>query len=288
MANIASVEGYSTTLARWQAENTALLSEGHDKRSNLEKSITLSLGSPRISSSPDAKNLISLLSLLPDGIRPEDILAGKVPIPNVHQCQSVLIRTSLAYVDVKGRLKALSPVREYIKRAYPPSNSLSRPLRTYFQELLEVWESKRQLSSGNLAPQLVSNLGNIHQLILEGLFTEDKSAWITIGDTIITLVSLSSIVLKGGTPLSQKLPHLIEETGDAALRWRYAREILAHSNAYHSLIQDPETLIEEGVQYFNKGTHPISEGDGVSAVNCPNTKCCQYSCQFLQCCGMAL
>ncbi|KAJ7854595.1 P-loop containing nucleoside triphosphate hydrolase protein, partial [Mycena leptocephala] len=121
MANIASFEGYTSTLARWQIENTALLSAGYDKRSNLEKSITHSLTSPRISSSPHAKNLISLLSLLPDGIRPEDILAGRVPIPGVRQCQSVLVGTSLAYRDVKGRLKLLSPVREHIRRVYPPS-----------------------------------------------------------------------------------------------------------------------------------------------------------------------
>ncbi|KAJ7928345.1 hypothetical protein B0H13DRAFT_2311624 [Mycena leptocephala] len=166
MANIASFEGYSSTLTRWETENTALLSEGHDKRSNLEKSISLSLRSPRISSSPDAKNLISLLSLLPDGIRPEDIFTSKVPIPNARQCQSVLIGTSLAYLDVKGRLKALSPVREYIRRAYPPSVSLVRPLRTYFQNLLEVWESNRELPSGDLVPDLISHLGNINQLIL--------------------------------------------------------------------------------------------------------------------------
>ncbi|KAJ7871119.1 hypothetical protein B0H13DRAFT_2555641 [Mycena leptocephala] len=129
MANIALFEGYSTTLARWQAENTALLSDGHDKRANLEKSISLSLSSPRISSSPHAKNLISLLSLLPDGIKLGDIIAGKVPIPNVRQCQSVLVGTSLAYIDVKGRLKTLSPVREYIRRVYPPPHSLSRRLR---------------------------------------------------------------------------------------------------------------------------------------------------------------
>ncbi|KAJ7828977.1 P-loop containing nucleoside triphosphate hydrolase protein, partial [Mycena leptocephala] len=135
MANIASFEGYSRTLVRWQTENTALLSDGHDKRSNLEKSISLSINSPRISSSPHAKNLISLLSLLPDGIRPEDIIASKVPIPNVRQCQSVLLSTSLAYVDIKGHLKALSPIREYIKRAYPPSPSMAKPLRTYFQDL---------------------------------------------------------------------------------------------------------------------------------------------------------
>jgi hypothetical protein len=283
MANIASFEGYSTTLARWQTENTALLSEGHDKRSNLEKSIALSLSSPRISSSPHAKNLISLLSLLPDGIRPEDILAGKVPISNVRQCQSVLVGTSLAYVDVQGRLKALSPIREYIRRAYPPSHSLSRPIRTYFQELLELWQSKRQLPSDNLAPELVSNLGNIHQLILEGLLTEEKSAWIAIGCTIITLDILSVVMLKGNSPLFQRLPHLIEVTGDEALQWRYAQEILAYSRTYHSLIQDPDVLIEQGVRYFNKGTHPIRQGYVTSAVNGPNTNCCKYSCQFLQC-----
>jgi hypothetical protein len=283
MANIASFEGYSTTLARWQTESTALLSEGHDKRSNLEKSIALSLSSPRISSSPHAKNLISLLSLLPDGIRPEDILAGKVPISNVRQCQSVLVGTSLAYVDVQGRLKALSPIREYIRRAYPPSHSLSRPIRTYFQELLELWQSKRQLPSDNLAPELVSNLGNIHQLILEGLLTEEKSAWIAIGCTIITLDIFSVAMLKGNSPLFQRLPHLIEVTGDEALQWRYAQEILANSYAYHSLIQDPDVLIEQGVRYFNKGTHPVRQGYVTPAVNCPNTNCCKYSCQFLQC-----
>ncbi|KAJ7754714.1 P-loop containing nucleoside triphosphate hydrolase protein [Mycena olivaceomarginata] len=78
MANIASFEGYPDTLARWQIENTSLLSDGHDKESNLEKSITLSLGSQRISSSPHAKNLLALLSLLPDGIMAQDIMASKV------------------------------------------------------------------------------------------------------------------------------------------------------------------------------------------------------------------
>ncbi|KAJ7928350.1 hypothetical protein B0H13DRAFT_2311628 [Mycena leptocephala] len=188
MATIASFEGYSNT--------------------------------PRLSSSPHAKNLISLLSLLPDGIRPEIILAGKVPIPNVRQCQSVLVATSLAYIDVKGHLKALSPIREYIRRACPPSPGLSRPLRTYLQDLLQVWKFN-QLLSGNLATELVRHLGNIHELILDGLLTEEKSAWIAMGDAIVTLDSLSSIMLKGGTPLLQKLPHLIEATGDSALRWKY-------------------------------------------------------------------
>jgi hypothetical protein len=258
MANIASFEGYSGALARWHTESTALLAEGNDKRSNLEKSISLSLGSPRISSSPHAKNLISLLSLLPDGIRPEEIIAGKIPIPDVRQCQAVLLGTSLAYIDAKGRLKALSPVREYIRRVHPPSMSLSRPLRTYFQELLDLWDSRLTIPSNNLAPELLSHLGNIHQLILEGLFTEEKSAWISIGKSIIRLDFFSAVMLKGSDPLFQKLPYLIEVTNDPTLRWQYAGRML---NVYRHLMRDPEGLIEEGLRDCRAGTLPVKEGD---------------------------
>ncbi|KAJ7266073.1 hypothetical protein C8J57DRAFT_1229481 [Mycena rebaudengoi] len=67
LAILVDLSGYTGTLALLEAENTALLLDGHDKRSNLERSITLSLGSPRIASSPNGKSL-ALLSVLPDGI----------------------------------------------------------------------------------------------------------------------------------------------------------------------------------------------------------------------------
>jgi hypothetical protein len=167
MTSIASFEGYSGTLSRWQIENVALLSDGHDKRSNLEKSIILSLSSPRLSS-PHVKNLLALLPLLPDGIRAEEIMASHVPILNIRQSQTLLLRTSLAHIDTKGRLKALSPIREYIRRIHPPSPLISRSLRIYFQDLLELWESTRQLPSGNLSSELVGYLGNITELMLNG------------------------------------------------------------------------------------------------------------------------
>jgi hypothetical protein len=46
MANIVSFEGYSGALSRWHHENTTLLSDGHNKSSNLETSIGLSLSGP--------------------------------------------------------------------------------------------------------------------------------------------------------------------------------------------------------------------------------------------------
>ncbi|KAJ7835527.1 hypothetical protein B0H14DRAFT_2590163 [Mycena olivaceomarginata] len=118
--------------------------------------------------------------------------ASKVPIPNVRRWQSLLVGTSLAYVDAQGRLKALSPIREYIRRAHPPPLALSNPLRTYFQDLIELWGSKRELPSSDLCPALVGSLGNINELILEDLLSADKSTRADIGYTIITLDSFSN------------------------------------------------------------------------------------------------
>jgi hypothetical protein len=274
MANIASFEGYPDTLARWRIENTSLLSDGHNKESNLEKSIILSLGSQRISSSPHAKNLLALLSLLPDGIMAQDIMASKVPIPDVCRWQSLLVGTSLAYIDVKGRLKTLNPIREYIRRVHPPSPSLSKPLRTYFRDLLELWRSNYQHLPGNLIPDLVSYLGNINELMLEGLITEETAVLVDLGHGIITLDSFSWNMLNGNSPLFQRVPHLIHVTGNAELRWRYAASCLRNPDSFRfdrQLEEDPDVLIQEGAQYFGAGNHTIHQG----RIPCRGSTCNQ-------------
>ncbi|KAJ7824986.1 hypothetical protein B0H14DRAFT_2596891 [Mycena olivaceomarginata] len=66
IAHVVDFEGLSTVLAQWQADKTALLSAGHDRKSNLDTSISLSVWSPRVT--PGSKELFSLLSILLDGI----------------------------------------------------------------------------------------------------------------------------------------------------------------------------------------------------------------------------
>ncbi|KAF8158768.1 hypothetical protein K438DRAFT_1465317, partial [Mycena galopus ATCC 62051] len=101
-------------------QRTTMLSVGHDKRSNLEISIQLSLSSPRMLSSPGALDLLSLMSLLPDGISDLDLVHSKPPIPDILRCKTTLIRTSLAYVDHTGRFKVLFPIRDYLRAFRPP------------------------------------------------------------------------------------------------------------------------------------------------------------------------
>ncbi|KAJ7131146.1 hypothetical protein C8R44DRAFT_904175 [Mycena epipterygia] len=64
IAHLVDYEGCSSVLARWETEKTSLLSTGYDRQSSLDASITMSLASPRLK--PGAKDLLSLLSILPD------------------------------------------------------------------------------------------------------------------------------------------------------------------------------------------------------------------------------
>ncbi|KAJ7114349.1 hypothetical protein C8R44DRAFT_929185 [Mycena epipterygia] len=57
-------------------------------------------------------------------------------------------------------------------------------------------------------------------------------------------------MLKGHSTLFQRLPHLIEVTGDAGLRWTYTSTCLSNS---WRLMENTEALIEEGVQYYTTG-----------------------------------
>ncbi|KAJ6583598.1 hypothetical protein DFH09DRAFT_1076000 [Mycena vulgaris] len=114
---------------RWRVEKTALLSDGPDKRSNLEQSIMVSPSGPRCTPFPEAKALLGLLALLPDEVSDEDLVASNIPIPNIRQHRSILIRTSLAYIDYDQRTEVLCPICEYIQTALPPNPSFTHSLR---------------------------------------------------------------------------------------------------------------------------------------------------------------
>ncbi|KAJ7912280.1 P-loop containing nucleoside triphosphate hydrolase protein, partial [Mycena leptocephala] len=135
LAHLADSEGCTNVLSRWEEEKTTLISEGFDKRSNLDLSISLSLSSPRIESLPHSRELLSLLSMLPDGLSDAELVQSNLPVDNILGCKAALIRTSLAYSNEQKRLKALVPIREYVKKTQPPGNHLIRPLLKHFQEL---------------------------------------------------------------------------------------------------------------------------------------------------------
>ncbi|KAJ6453583.1 P-loop containing nucleoside triphosphate hydrolase protein, partial [Mycena sanguinolenta] len=118
LAHLVDYEGLENVLFRWKTEKTSMLSVGCDRKSNLNASISLSLSSPRISS--DSKELLSLLSILPNGLSDAELVQSKLPISNILSCKAILLATSLAYQNNNKRLLTLVPIREHIQQFLPP------------------------------------------------------------------------------------------------------------------------------------------------------------------------
>ncbi|KAJ6579711.1 P-loop containing nucleoside triphosphate hydrolase protein, partial [Mycena vulgaris] len=138
MAHLVDSEGCPNVLARWEEEKTSMISDGYNKRSNLDLSISMSLSSPRITSVPHCQDLLSLLSMLPDGLSDMELVQSKLPIKDILRCKAALVSTSLAYSDDHRRFKTLVPIREYMARYYPPMDYLVQALLNYFHQLLEL------------------------------------------------------------------------------------------------------------------------------------------------------
>ncbi|KAJ7773930.1 hypothetical protein B0H16DRAFT_1408682, partial [Mycena metata] len=166
LAHAVDVEGCTAILSRWQREHTSVISEGYDQTSNLELSILLSLESPRITSTSHSQELLSLLSILPDGLSDVELKQSKFAIQDILDCKRALLRTALAYLDDHKRLKALVPIREYMAKFRPPTDEMIGALFKHFQELLQVYAGNLgKPSSALYVERLNSNYTNIQNII---------------------------------------------------------------------------------------------------------------------------
>ncbi|KAJ7030310.1 hypothetical protein C8F04DRAFT_961877 [Mycena alexandri] len=167
LAHLADTEGCSEILSRWETEKTSIISDGYDRRSNLQISIALSLSSPRVTSVPHSQELLSLLSMLPDGLSDVELKESKFPIPDILGCKAALLRTALAYSDDHRRLKVLVPIREYMQNLQPPADQMIRPLFQHFHELLEMYTTGHhgRPSGAALHDQIVANYTNMQNIL---------------------------------------------------------------------------------------------------------------------------
>ncbi|KAJ7119692.1 hypothetical protein C8R44DRAFT_853775 [Mycena epipterygia] len=257
IAHLVDYEGCPNILARWETEKTSLLSAGFDNRLNLDASIEMSLESPRMVSSPGAKNLLSLLSILPDGLSDIELLQCTLPIQDIMGCRATLLCTSLAYYDDKKRLKSLAPIRQHIQDFHPPSQPLFHPLCKYFHLLMDLFEKYRGLDQNHpRINQITSNLGNLQQLLLLELHPENPDLEDAINCTL-SLNSFHRLTGHGRTALMDCLPTVFSQPQDHQIEAKFIREVLS-TVSYHP-IANPELLIHQGLSHFNHFDNPVFE-----------------------------
>jgi tetratricopeptide (TPR) repeat protein len=262
VAGIAASVGCQETMEGWKLERTALLSAGYDKRSNLDISITLSLSSPRMLSSPHAVELLSIMSLLSDGISNLDLIQSNIPIPDISDCKTTLVRTSLAYVDHTGRFKVLAPIREYIHATRPPSPQLVRPLRKYLIYLLEIYTTTYDTSTVvDLVPRLRSNLGNLHSVLQHGLGSDHTD----LRESILGIIMLNGLNLnmnQGLSPLMLRLPKILSGTDDHDLQGQFITSEFDATPFY--TLANPELAIEKAIEHFRLVQNDDRKGEYVN------------------------
>jgi hypothetical protein len=200
MAHLVDLEGCSTVLSRWEDDKTSILSEGHDRRSNLDLSIHLSMSSPRITTLPQSKELLSLLAILPDGISDIELSQMNLPIDDMLGCKAALLGTGLAYTTEQNQLKVLVPIQEYMQRFHAPTQELVQPLCKYFQGLVEFHKELGESMQGSeINHRLQKNFANIQRVLLHEL--KQRSQLLELIPCIISLDMFSKRTGRGSTSL---------------------------------------------------------------------------------------
>ncbi|KAJ7800599.1 P-loop containing nucleoside triphosphate hydrolase protein [Mycena leptocephala] len=252
IAHLVDSEGCAHVLSRWEEEKTSLISDGYDRTSNLDLSISLSLSSPGLN--PHSKDLLSLLSMLPDGLSDVELVQSKFPIDNILGCKASLIRTTLAYSDEHKQLKALVPIREYMQKIQPPGDHLIRPLRKHFQELLEFFTEYQgnETSSGTVA-RISSNYSNIQNLLQNGL-QQGHPDLVNSIYCACYLNRFGRLMGKGPVSLLQQIHNVFPHPHDHRLEVYFIIEHL-NSGIFHSIF-NPDTMASEALKHFKEYDDP--------------------------------
>jgi hypothetical protein len=254
IAHLVDSEGIPSVLSRWDLQRTSILSEGHDATTNLDLSISLSLSGPRLASSPNAQQLLSLLSMLPDGLSDVELLQSNLPLEKILACKSTLLRTALAYIDGQKRLKTLVPISEYVQKNHLPTTSFIYPLSKHYQELLELF-SKYQgtLSNAGIMARVASNFANIQNILQQCLQSDRHHLAESINSTC-ELGRYSRMTSRGHLPLMDLIPKFLPQSTDHKLKAYFIIQQL--QGWYYQTIDNPNELIDQALQHFNQFHDP--------------------------------
>ncbi|KAF8214646.1 hypothetical protein K438DRAFT_1749738 [Mycena galopus ATCC 62051] len=248
IAHLADYEGFSNVLARWKTEKTSLLSVGFDRQSSVNASINLSLSSPRITLG--SKELLSLLSILPNGLSEAELVQSNLGIPNILTCKAALEATSLIYRDNNQRLM-------------------------HFYAVLELFIKYQGEQMKPVVNQITLNLANLQEVLQRGLHTHGVSedmiaqpmSWLDhIGDPVLA----SQFYYAAGY-------HLFHHKADIQQATRFFHKGLAISelcvdNYWHST-----TLIQIGwLKYHTSDYHA---GNRYAAAA---QRLCEWSANFYE------
>ncbi|KAJ7359192.1 hypothetical protein DFH08DRAFT_1037546 [Mycena albidolilacea] len=268
MANLA--DGFETPeilITRWREEHSSLLHRTPDRRSSLDTSIGISLNSRRMKAVPEALTLLSLISLLPDGVDNSELAAIFPSIDKSRRALSILWRTSLAYNDGHNRTRVLAPIRAHMI-LYHQSDSAHRvSVLTYYMGLAGLSSDLGGPHGQVIVKRLTPEIGNLHSVVSLALdLTEEATVRPLSRGAITAAINLSKFIRYThlGNPETVRLAGVAAgKLGDPVLR----ADVLYHL-AWISLTVttngpdwDPERLCREALALYEENENVLGRAE---------------------------
>ncbi|KZO96436.1 TPR-like protein [Calocera viscosa TUFC12733] len=152
-------------LEAYESERTALVeTDGGDRLTSLDVSIRLSINSHTMSQNPNAAQLLSLLCLLPEGVTISDLPKILPTVQGTRKSALALVAVALA-ANVNGRLRALSPIRDFVMEHLPPGGISLVELRAHYMLLADEAEKFGTDQSRTAIGLLSPEIGNINSVL---------------------------------------------------------------------------------------------------------------------------
>jgi len=204
----------------WVAKRTELLRFGDDKsRLNVDVSLDLSINSPRMTK--DSRRLLSLLGVLPEGVVRDRLNAF---FPQALSAAAVLRQVGLALDDGR-RVRALAPVREYVREKHPVTREdLQHAVKYYLQWAQETQQSL-ETNALEFSQHMAQEFGNLEALVITSLTPQiaDSDSTDDTSEKIRSILGVGSLLSYTG--LSQRASSIVgkalqraEDIGDERLR----------------------------------------------------------------------
>ncbi|WP_437537647.1 tetratricopeptide repeat protein [Sorangium sp. So ce726] len=245
----------------WEARRTAVLERDSGARNRLRSwkaSLELSLGSPRMTAG--ARRLLSVLALLPDGIAQRDLAAlqpGAGPA-----AARALAQVGLAYFE-GGRLKMLSPVREYVKAVHQPSvEDHGRAMEHYGELARTLGPVPGRTSGAEAAVRLAAETANVDAMIRCGLEEAGTERWMDAA------VALTRFARFSGNTVPLSLGRALEVARRAGDRRREATCIeslgdIARARSQH---EDARARYDQALPLYRQVGYVLGEANCIKSL----------------------
>jgi len=156
---------------RWQEERADMLrrGDGQTRLDNAAVSFELSIKSRRMND--EARQLLQLLAVLPDGIAHEDLPAMK--LAHCDRAASTLRQVGLA-LDEAGRLRVLAPVREHVMKHHQLLPQMLASLCPHYVDLAaQLGAVVGRIGGDDAARRVAADARNIEVVLLDSLGAAD-------------------------------------------------------------------------------------------------------------------